>query len=85
MNVSGNGSSKRAPKERVTSQQAQFIRDTLPDDPQEFRASGAAVLWTPVFDLDSSLRGLFKTDMLTQSKKLTDTLSTIADSLGPLR
>ena len=44
----------------------------------------ALLFYGRLFNLDPSLRALFKTDMRTQSKKLMDTLASVVDSLDHL-
>lgn len=41
----------------------------------------AVLFYGHLFELDPSLRALFKIDLIAQSKKLTDTLAAVADSL----
>jgi len=63
--------------------EAQVIRDTF-EAVHEMPEAIAMLFYGRLFDLDPSLRPLFKTDMHTQSKKLMDTLAAVVDSLGHL-
>src|SRR5438128_1900468 len=62
-----------------------------PEEKRRIRASFAALqpgsdsvavlFYGRMFDLDPSLRGLFKTTLLDQARKLMDTLATVVDAL----
>ena len=63
--------------------QDQVIRDSfqvIHENPEAI----AMLFYGRLFNLDPSLRALFKTDMRTQSKKLMDTLAAVVDSLDHL-
>lgn len=67
-------------KALVAPEQMQLIRDSL----AAIRSTSsplALLFYGRMFELDPSLRALFKIDLVAQSKKLTDTLSAVADSL----
>jgi hemoglobin-like flavoprotein len=58
----------------------QLIRDSF-EVIHEMPQAIAMLFYGRLFDLDPSLRALFKTDMHTQSRKLMDTLRATIDSL----
>lgn len=60
--------------------QDQLIRDSF-EVVHEMPEAIAMLFYGRLFNLDPSLRGLFKVDMKTQSKKLMDTLRSVVDSL----
>jgi hemoglobin-like flavoprotein len=65
------------------SAQAELIRESL----ELIQVSPHAVVmlfYGRLFELDPSLRGLFKIDMRVQSAKLVDTLKAVAESAGDL-
>ena len=61
-------------------EQRQLIRDTF-ELVKPMAVPVVMLFYGRLFELDPSLRHLFKTDMRTQSKKLVDTLSLVIDSL----
>jgi hemoglobin-like flavoprotein len=65
------------------SRQAELIRDSL-DLIQVSPHAVVMLFYGRLFELDPSLRGLFKTDMRVQSSKLVDTLKAVAESAGDL-
>ena len=60
--------------------QDQLIRDSF-EVVHEMPEAIAMLFYGRLFNLDPSLRGMFKVDMKTQSKKLMDTLRSVVDSL----
>jgi hemoglobin-like flavoprotein len=65
----------------LTDRQITLIRESLKAIGESSHPLGL-LFYGHLFELDPSLRSMFKSDLLSQSKKLTDTLSAIADSLG---
>jgi hemoglobin-like flavoprotein len=61
-------------------QQAELIRDSF-EIVHEMPEAIAMLFYGRLFNLDPSVRGMFKVDMRTQSKKLMDTLTAVVDSL----
>jgi hemoglobin-like flavoprotein len=59
---------------------AQLIRDSF-EVIHEMPQAIAMLFYGRLFDLDPSLRAMFKTDMQTQSRKLMDTLRAAGESL----
>jgi hemoglobin-like flavoprotein len=64
----------------VTTEQVGLIRDSFVAI-QRTSSPLALLFYGRMFELDPSLRVLFKIDLVSQSKKLTDTLLAVADSL----
>jgi hemoglobin-like flavoprotein len=60
--------------------QDQLIRDSF-EVVHEMPEAIAMLFYGRLFNLDPSLRGMFRVDMHTQSKKLMDTLAAVVDSL----
>jgi len=60
--------------------QDQLIRDSF-EVVHEMPEAIAMLFYGRLFNLDPSLRSMFKVDMRTQSKKLMDTLAAVVDSL----
>ena len=60
--------------------QDQLIRDSF-EIVHEMPEAIAMLFYGRLFNLDPSLRKMFKVDMKTQSKKLMDTLTAVVDSL----
>src|SRR5215475_7547605 len=67
-------------EKEVIMPQDQLIRDSF-EIVHEMPEAIAMLFYGRLFNLDPSLRKMFKVDMRTQSKKLMDTLAAVVDSL----